>query len=67
MESGEPETVDLSRLNREERRRIGERIKQKIVGRNLPYVQKIHGSYENYYKIRGEEIAQENAKAKKES
>lgn len=51
--------LDLSRLTREERRRIEKRLGVKIPGRNLGYNQKIHGSWSNYYKLREEEIAKD--------
>lgn len=51
-----PEQIDLTRLSRSERRRIGAKMGKKILGRNLGYDKRIHGSWANYYKLRDEEI-----------
>lgn len=56
--------VDVSRLNRAQRRNFKKRTGLKIMGRNIPYNQDVHKSWELYYKIRDEEIAKDNAKGK---
>ncbi len=55
----ENKKVDLTRLNRHARRVNGAIIGEKIPGRNLPFVKKIHGTVENYNNIRKEEIEKE--------
>ena len=51
--------IDLTRLNRKARRINGAVMGTKIPGRNLPFVKKIHGTVENYNKLRAEEIKKE--------
>lgn len=51
--------IDLTRLNRHARRVNGAIMGEKIMGRNMPFVKKIHGTLENYNKIREEEIKRE--------
>lgn len=48
--------VDLSRLSRPERRKYQKRTGIKIMGRNMPYIKKIHGSIEEYNTLRDAEI-----------
>jgi len=37
MNDESQEQIDITRLNRKERRNIGKQVKEKIYGRNLPY------------------------------
>lgn len=62
MEPNEPtkgEKVDITRLPRSERRRIGKHIHGKVMGRNLPYVKDSYTTLENFNKIRKEELEAE--------
>lgn len=59
MEQNKEERVDLSRLNRRQRRAHGKAMGMKIPGRNLPYVKAVHGSWKEYNKLRDEEIKRE--------
>ena len=52
-------TIDLTRLNRNERRRIGKQLRGKIMGRNLPYVRSKWVSLEEFKKQREKEIEAE--------
>ena len=54
--------IDLTRLNRNERRRIGQQIRGKIMGRNLPYVRSKWMSLEEFKKQREKEIDEEAKK-----
>ena len=56
------EQIDLTRLNRNERRRIGKQIRGKIMGRNLPYVRSKWVSLEEFKKQREKEIDEETKK-----
>jgi hypothetical protein len=51
--------VDLTRLNRKQRRNIGTQVGSKIMGRNLPYVKSKWLSLEEFNKQRAKEIAEE--------
>lgn len=51
--------VDLTRLNRHERRSIQARNGIKIPGRNMPYIKKIHKCFADYYAKRDKEIENE--------
>ncbi len=62
MESAPQERIDLSRLPRKERRRIGKKLQGKILGRNLPFQKDLHGDIHTFYKLRAEEIANEQKK-----
>lgn len=53
------EVSDLTRMNRKERRNFSKRVKLHVPGRNLPFSKKEHGTLANYYKLREEEIKQE--------
>jgi len=62
------EKVDLSRYPRRDRRRIAKLNGiQKIVGRNLPFVKAVHGTIENYYKLRKEEEQRDQEMFKKQN
>lgn len=52
--------VDLTRLNRKDRRRIGKRARGKILGRNLPFSRAAYGTLKNFNELREKEIAKEN-------
>lgn len=56
MEPGENKTVDVTRWNRKDRRRLQKQTKTKIPGRNLSYVKSVHKSWELYNKMRAEEL-----------
>lgn len=60
MHSEEPtKPIDLTRLNRAQRRMYQKNTGIKVQGRNLPFIKKLHGSYEAYYAKRAEEIKSE--------
>lgn len=50
------ETVDVTRWNRKQRRNFKKQSKINIPGRNMPYVQRVHGSIFEYNKIREQEL-----------
>lgn len=50
------EQIDITRLNRAERRRFP----IKIAGRNLPFVKAIHNTITNYNDLRAKEIESDN-------
>ena len=54
-----PQQIDLTRLSRHERRQIGKLNGIKIPGRNMGFQKKLHGTIENFYKLREEEIVKE--------
>lgn len=56
--------VDLTRLNRKQRRNIGTQTGNKIMGRNLPYVKSKWLSLEEFNKQREKEIADESHEQK---
>jgi hypothetical protein len=55
----ETKSVDISRLNRKERRNIGRQAKGKLMGRNMPYQKNLHHSVELFNKLRADEIEEE--------
>lgn len=56
------ESIDISRLNRAERRNImkGGKMGYMIRGRNMPFVKKQHGEITSFYGLRDKEIEEEN-------
>lgn len=62
-------TVDITRLNRTQRRDYQKKTGNKVFGRNLPYIKEIHGNISNYYTLREEEIKKDyvNTETKKGS
>lgn len=55
--------MDITRMNRKQRRELRQRIHLTIPGRNLPYEKAKHGSLAQYYDLREKEI-QADQKAK---
>lgn len=59
-ETKQKEQIDITRLNRAERRRIGSRVHMPIHGRNLPFVKAIHKTVAEYNALRAKEIEADN-------
>jgi hypothetical protein len=57
------ESVDITRLNRAERRKMMKSGKMPVMipGRNLPFVKKFHGEITNFYGMRDKELKEEKA------
>ena len=53
------QTVDISRFNRAERRKLKPQIGITIPGRNLPFERKTHGTVSNYNILRAKELEDE--------
>lgn len=58
-------TADVTRWNRKDRRRLQKRTKHKIQGRNMPYVQSVHQSWNLYYELRAQEIKKDEEQINK--
>lgn len=59
MPTEAPQKLDVTRLNRVERRRMKKNFRVVIPGRNLPYVKSVHKTVENYYALRAKELEQD--------
>lgn len=57
--------IDITRLNRHERRKFQKVTGVPVLGRNLPYIKDLHGSLEDYKAQRAKEIAQDQEEAKR--
>jgi len=52
--------IDLTRLNRAQRRKKGSRIGGMMLpGRNMPFQKKLHGTIQQFNETRAKEIAEE--------
>lgn len=52
MMANNEQKIDVSLLNRHQRRAYAARTGVKVVGRNMPFVKAIHKTWDNYNKLR---------------
>ena len=51
--------VDITRWSRKQRREIKKNSGHTIPGRNLPFIKELHGTIDNYNKLREQEVKNE--------